>query len=249
MNKPESILTDAEMHALICGNPSTLGLSIARLKDFIHQVEKAVVAKQSVEQQPIGYLHANEISFLSAKGITAEQARADDYNTPLYTHPMPCLSQTQDKTAADMYWINPDYPSYESVLDAFEPISSSVEIKVGDRYEVSSAKMLPMMTVEVSELEENGDVKAYKVLGSEHAPDAGKIINLSLSIDTKEVQTLLQSYLDTLDGWQLVPVEPIEEMLKKAFSEIFDIDGISKNDLIERYQAMLAAAPKFGDKQ
>ncbi len=85
VNKPEPILTDTEMHALISGNSFTLGLRIARLKDFIRQIEKAVAAKQSAEQEPIGSLHANEASFLSAKGITAEQARADDYNMPLYT--------------------------------------------------------------------------------------------------------------------------------------------------------------------
>lgn len=98
MNKPETILTDAEMHILISGNPFTLGLSIARLKDFIRQVEKAVVAKLA-EQEPVGYLHANCISFLSARGTTPEQARAKDYNTPLYTHPIttPAISNNVTK--------------------------------------------------------------------------------------------------------------------------------------------------------
>ena len=54
MSKPESILTDAEMHALISGNPFTLGLSVARLKDFIRQVEKVVVAKLA-EQEPVAW--------------------------------------------------------------------------------------------------------------------------------------------------------------------------------------------------
>lgn len=60
---------------------------------------------------------------------------------------------------------------------------------------------------------------------SNHIPDASKMV--------------------VPEGWRLVPVEPTEKMLKKAFPEIFDIDGISKNDLIERYQAMLAEAPKY----
>lgn len=95
----QHFLTDAEMHALICVNPFTLGLSIARLKDFMRQVEKAVLAKLHEQQEPIGYLHANELSFLSAKGITAEQARADDYNIPLYAHSMSSPSNMNDKPA------------------------------------------------------------------------------------------------------------------------------------------------------
>lgn len=35
---------------------------------------------------------------------------------------------------------------------------------------------------------------------------------------------------------------PNEEILNKAFPEMFYIDDISKNDLIERYQAMQVEA-------
>lgn len=51
----QHVLTDAEMHALISGNPFALGLSIARLKDFIRQVEKAVLAKLHEQQEPIAW--------------------------------------------------------------------------------------------------------------------------------------------------------------------------------------------------
>lgn len=73
-----------------------------------------------------------------------------------------------NKMVAEMYWINPDYPSSDSIIEAFEPITSSVEVNVGDRYEVSRAIRLPDMLVEVTELEENGDVKSYRIVEVDH---------------------------------------------------------------------------------
>lgn len=67
----------------------------------------------------------------------------------------------------------------------------------------------------------------------------------ALSVDIKEVQALLQSYLDSLDGWQLVPKEPSRDMLKKMFYEIFDMDGIEEEHLAARYRNMLSSFPKY----
>lgn len=100
----QHVLTDAEMHALICGYPSTIGLSIARLKDFIRQVEKAVVAKLVAEQEPVAW-------FIDDKRVCGNRIIIDlaiakdwletnpDKVTPLYARPMPCVSPASDKTA------------------------------------------------------------------------------------------------------------------------------------------------------
>lgn len=83
-------------------------------------------------------------------------------------------------------------------------------------------------------------------------PGSKKKGDLSLSIDTKEVQALLQSYLDDLKGWQLVPKEPTPEMIQA--SDDSDIEYSKRNfgDLIhlaqsgyDHYKAMLEVAPKY----
>lgn len=162
------------------------------------------------------------------------------------------------KMVAEMYWINPDYPSSDSIIEAFEPITSSVKVNVGDRYEISRAIRLPDMTVEVTELEENGDVKAYKVVGGGHIPADSKIVNdadealrdaldlVGLDISAySSPKEALAAIIDwhvsvatnsrTNGGWQLVPVEPTEEMLDAAC--------LTNGTSGDRYKAMLAAAP------
>ena len=70
--------------------------------------------------------------------------------------------------------------------------------------------------------------------------------SLALSVDTKKVQALLQSYLDSLEGWQLVPKEPTEEMHHAARDWSVEKYGkaIGSEASHGCYQAMLAAAPK-----
>ena len=381
MSKAESILTDAEMRALISGSPFTLGLSVARLKDFICQVEKAVVAKLVAEPNPIGYLHANGISFLSARRTTIEQARSEDYTTPLYARSMPATDQglfmlaletlesignevieeagseawhlsCEARDAADR--IRETQISYQESFG-----SSLTRSKQLDRALVKSlALQSGFKPKEDSELREYVYEFAEKLLGSyqgladdsnhdigskeqhrtakNHFPGAGKMIppygyrlvkladidtaiqrasvfddggdgadpesarscieilkgmisskaadslepkkevvhdrhtgkellyippageslysiaqarkesfSPALSVDIKEVQALLQSYLDSLDGWQLVPKEPSRDMLKKMFYEIFDMDGIEEEHLAARYRNMLSSFPKY----
>lgn len=74
-----------------------------------------------------------------------------------------------------------------------------------------------------------------------------RITKLSLSIDTKEAQALLLSYLDGLDDWQLVPKDPTEEMHHAARD--WSVEKYGKAIGFEAscgcYKAMLAAAPKY----
>lgn len=94
MIQHKPILTDAEMHALICGNPFTLGLSIARLKDFVRQVEKAVAAKLA-EQEPVAWHTEDHLSDKPATTYDPEVVARWEYKgrpiTPLYAHPGPDL--------------------------------------------------------------------------------------------------------------------------------------------------------------
>lgn len=97
MNKPESLLTDTEMHALISGNRFTLGLSIARLKDFIRQVEKAVAAKLH-EQEPVAVV-ASDFQLMYRGGAAISEIEGLKVGMVLYAHPMPSPSDLSDKTA------------------------------------------------------------------------------------------------------------------------------------------------------
>lgn len=82
---------------------------------------------------------------------------------------------------------------------------------------------------------------------SNHIADKRKMVGLSLSVDTKETQALLQSYLDGIDGWQLVPVKPTKEMHLAARD--WSVRKYGKAIGLEAsygcYKTMLAAAPKY----
>lgn len=109
------------------------------------------------------------VSSMQGKAACAPESRESDTQTNSQVN-LDSSSHipNSSKVVAEMYWINPDYPSSDSIIEAFEPITSSVEVDVGDRYEVSRAIRLPDMVVEVTELEENGDVKSYKIVGGDH---------------------------------------------------------------------------------
>lgn len=92
MTKHKPILADAEMYALVCGNPSTLGLSAARLKDFIRQVEKAVVAKLA-EQEPVVWRF-----WLKDLQSWSYSSTRHGCGEPLYAHPIPNYQGSLDSS-------------------------------------------------------------------------------------------------------------------------------------------------------
>ena len=67
-----------------------------------------------VKQEPIGYLHANELSYIDAKSGTKEELYAYDYTIPLYAAPVP---QTHTKQPLEMapegFQIVPKEPTEE----------------------------------------------------------------------------------------------------------------------------------------
>lgn len=155
MNKPESILTDAEMRALICGNPFTLGLSIARLKDFIRQVEKAVVAKLVAEQEPAAWLYEDELPDNYPYAAMFPYSKVDGVRMfPVYAPQpaAPSATDTNDGTKSDDP-VGGEYPSNEWVTAFFgSPDDSGFYYFRGDfgniahRYKNSAKHLLPQPT-------------------------------------------------------------------------------------------------------
>ncbi|MEZ2742630.1 hypothetical protein ACBP93_08360 [Paenalcaligenes hominis] len=302
----QHVLTDAEMHALICGNPSTLGLSIARLKDFIRQVEKAVVTKLVAEQEPVTEIDCFGDTCCPVFGDRLQLKRG----TKLYAHPMPCASQSTDKTACVSgngksdrqlarhqpcgcvvcYCENQERclgcgakycgthevgeipnPVYvDHIPDIGQMITPLAQRKIQSLLDKGEYRVIENATVLVNEnghaaivnkggafywvdneaLAREFDGRAMPVEAS--LPGPKKKVNLSLTIDTKEAQALLQSYLDDLKGWQLVPKEPTPEMIQA--SDDSDIEYSKRNfgDSIhlaqsgyDHYKAMLEVAPKY----
>lgn len=177
------------------------------------------------------------------------------------------------KMVADMYWISDEF-STETILDAFDPIVGMIDVSVGDTFEVKRAKALPSITVEVTEMTEYGDVKAYKIVGGDHIPDGGKMVDdadeaLRDALDLvgldmgaySSPKEALSALIDwhvsvstdprTNGGWQLVPVEPTENQIISAM-EASLLGKPSVDDdtyvmsIIESY---LSAAPKFGENE
>ncbi|AQS50516.1 hypothetical protein PAEH1_01285 [Paenalcaligenes hominis] len=251
----------------------------------------------ALEQEPIGYLHANEISFLSAKGITAEQAQADDYNIPLYTHPAPnpkVFSLTIPEAEAYIKQLESENDAKYVAFGADAYYHSCKELELWqqerlnkgldegpqgtlmgwmnwaqefmDSFHVPASVTRLQSEVEqmtlMLENKEWADHTGQSELGSrlefaisallnelheakELTFESSNIAKLSLSIDTKEVQALLQSYIDSLKDWQLVPKHPDRDTLRKMFYEIFGMDGIEEEYLAARYRNMLASFPKY----
>lgn len=67
-------------------------------------------------------------------------------------------------------------------------------------------------------------------------------IRLSLTITTEEVQSLIKEYLESLDGWELVPKEATEEMYL-AFCLIRN--DIELGEFREAYSSIIESAPKY----
>lgn len=184
MEKFDRVLNKEDEQAII----DELGLAdilAAVARKIIQKAEQAAIAKykaELAEQEPVAWVSSESFSSDGTSDIMSKNLKV---GTKLYAHPMPSCQGILDSSnhiahvrnmVADMYWINPDYPSYTSILDAFDPVQSAVEVEIGDQFEVSRAKTLPDLTIDVTELEENGDVKDYKILSGDHFADASNMV-------------------------------------------------------------------------
>lgn len=106
MTKHKSILTDAEMHTLISGNPFTLGLSIARLKDFIRQVEKAVQARLAEQNTPTAWLNEETGDVISSELKDDAPEMLKGYDVPLYRCPVPNSQVNLDNSNAGVILVD-----------------------------------------------------------------------------------------------------------------------------------------------
>lgn len=86
MSEFERVLSDDEIDRIV--NDFGCGGSCGNLFEIGARLEQAVLAKLA-EQEPVGYLHANELSYIDAKSGTKEELYAYDYTIPLYVAPVP----------------------------------------------------------------------------------------------------------------------------------------------------------------
>lgn len=308
MTKFERVLSDAELIS------ATFKAEVEGTMGELRAVEQAVLAKLA-EQEPVAW-------FIDDKRVCGNRIITDlaiakdwleanpDEVTPLYAHPMPCVSTAIDKTACVSkngksdrqlarhqpcgcvvcYCENQERclgcgakycgthevgeipnPVYvDHIPDAGKMITPLAQRKIQSLLDNGEYRVIENATVLVNEqghaaivnhggafywvenkaLAREYDGRAMPVEAS--LPGPKKKVNLSLTIDTKEVQALLQSYLDSLDGWQLVPVEPTQEMVQAAdksdeeySKRNFNADVRLCQSGYDHYLVMLAAAPKY----
>lgn len=258
MTKIDQVLSNDELLEVFA---SKKGSGDYNALDVMQWAQEAVLAKLH-EQEPVATIQVDSVNEV---GITYHQFQGLYDGMKLYAVPKEHHRSTKNHIPDAGKMVAPHGYRLVSLADIDTAIQrASVFDDGGDGADPESARscieILKSMisSKAVDSLEPRKEVVHDRHTGREllYIPPVGESLysmaqarkesfSLALSVDTKEVQALLQSYLDSLEGWQLVPVEPIEEMLKKVFPEIFDMDGMSKNDLIKRYQAMLAEAPKY----
>lgn len=218
MTKHKSILTDAEMHTLISGNPFTLGLSIARLKDFIRQVEKAVQAKLVEQHTPIAWLNEETGDVISSELKDDAPEMLKGYDVPLYKCPDFSCQGLLDSSNA------PFTPKNASEMRSF--IGMNFDSLQYANPETEEPHEMDRYSLTIHDL-----LSAFDWAGHydcDHIADASKMV--------------------TPDGWQLVPIEPTDEMLVSGQEEW----ALGKRGAMEDceeskaiFKAMLAAAPKY----
>lgn len=146
-----------------------------------------------------------------------------------------------------------DCANYQAILDGLDHIPDAGQMVVPYGYRLVSLADIDTAIQRASVFDDGGDgadpesarscIEILKSMlkGDGTFIDEGtNITKLSLSIDTKKAQALLQSYLDNLKGWQLVPKEPTMGMYD-AWLQGKDNERHYWDDV---YKAMLAAAPK-----
>lgn len=254
----QHVLTDAEMHALISGNPFALGLSIARLKDFIRQVEKVVVAKQSVGQEPIAEIDCFGDTCCPVFGDRLQLKRG----TKLYAHPMTCVASSSDKTACDSQ--NTKYATQTSgqvnldnsnhIADMRKKVTPLAKRKIQSKIDEGEYRYLKGATVLVNEhgraaivnhggafyWVENADMyvefhRAETQFEPDHIPDTSKMVK---SLRDEFAMAALTGLLSNSGG-------PIQISSQSGWSLVnCTLDDVS-SFAYEMADAMLAAAPKY----
>lgn len=257
-------------------------------------VEHATQAKLH-KQEPVAVV-ASDFQLMYRGGAAISEIEGLKVGMVLYAHPMPCVSHASDKTACVSEKAESDTQSSSQVnldssnhiADMRKMVTPLAQRKIqtlldkGEYRAIENATVLvngqghaaivnrggAFYWVDNEALAREFDGRAMPVEAS--LPGPKKKVNLSLTIDTKEVQALLQSYLNSLEGWQLVPVEPDQALLvsmatclnhgfglltkesqelilydmRKLYDEMVG-KGYYSQENRERYLAMLAAAPKY----
>jgi len=94
MTKHKPILTDAEMHALICGNLLPVGLSLDRLESFARNVEQHAL-KKLAEQESVATVSQETFSNNGTSDIITNNLPV---GLKLYAHPIPNYQGSLDSS-------------------------------------------------------------------------------------------------------------------------------------------------------
>lgn len=101
MSNFDRVLSDDEVDSIVKNTTMLLGQSIARSKDFILKVEQAVLAKLAAQEPVAWRINVKRFcgNFTKDKATAQYLLEKEPANvTPLYAHPMPCVSPASDKT-------------------------------------------------------------------------------------------------------------------------------------------------------
>lgn len=212
MSKFERALSADELQTIAEELMWSSGESIGFGIDVANAVQDAVLTKLT-EQEPIAWFIDDKRA--CGNGIITDLAIAKDWLetnpdkvTPLYAHPMPSSQVNLDSSNA------PFTPKTASEMRSF--IRMHFDSLQYANPETEEPDEMDRYTLTIHDL-----LSAFDWAGHydcDHISDDGKMVGLSLSVDTKEAQALLQSYLDSIDGWQLVPKE-IDPTLLAPFVE------------------------------
>lgn len=225
MSKFDRVLSDDEVDDIIKNTTMLLGQSIARSKDFILRVEQVVLAKLAEQEPsaPDGFRLVNEEELIElSDSILGNYYRGQDWERGRITNILkaaPCVSPTSDKNSC-----------VSEIAESDIQASSQVNLD-GSNYIVDANKMVDGADEALrKELDLVGlDMGAY----SSPKEAIAALIDWHVSVATDP---------RTNGGWQLVPVEPTEEMRANLLGWSL---GLNLHDAAgDKYKAMLAAAPK-----
>ena len=169
-------------------------------------IEQAVQAKLADQHTPTAWLNEETGDVISSELKDDAPEMLKGYDVPLYTHPMPCVSESAKS----------DTQHHLSHLKLYQ------KWRRGEDKTMSEMGLTPKLI---------GEALDWLIRVAEnYIADVGEVV--------------------TPDGWQLVPIEPTDEMLVSGQEEW----ALGKRGAMEDceesraiFKAMLAAAPKYNN--
>lgn len=181
----------------------------------------------SLQQEPVFYISDKVLNNKTGKidstvknALTWSRNKCQSWSVPLYTHPIPCVSNESDKVAC----VSESKESEDQDLDL---LKQALESMIGAAHPAHVTddflrnKLIKARDVAFKALENHRlNAKEHYRTANNHVVGNNKMVP---------------------EGWQLVP--------KSATDEMQDAACLTNGTTGDRYKAMLAAAPKYtGEK-